>query len=193
MPYLGEVMSDDNPRRPRMTPPGGFPPEPPETNVRMRSETEKALREYLAFWQQDQNEGNTIKNLRSELHDTRLEMGQMQIDLKEVATEQRLVRLRLDRHGRDIRELKRIVYHRGEAGDEVDTDVHQVEDLRRHLAEKEQEIRERRDSVTWWKRKRVDVIIAIGGAIAMLGITALGGVVWYVITHPSPAPSHQEK
>lgn len=205
MSNLGEVMSEDR-KPPRMYPPA-FPPEPPRpTPQRMtpatpaqpfpveplsatqasgphaRNDTERMLREYLQGWKQDQNEGNTIKTLREEVHDARLEMGQMRIDLNELSTEQRLMRLRMDRHGKAIRELRAKVFHNDEH--EVDTDVHQVEDLKRHLQAKEAELRERRDSMTWWKRKKTDMFLAALGAIALLGIGAMGTLIWYIITMP---------
>jgi chromosome segregation ATPase len=180
MPDLGEAMSSDRPKPPRPTTPGAFPIEPPQTDVRARFDTERLLREYLKGWQQDQNEGNTIKQLREEVHDARLEMGQMRIDFTEMSTEQRLMRMRMDRHGKAIRELRAKVFHDEER--EVDTDVHQVEDLKRHLAAREEELKERRDSVTWWKRKKYDLLFAVLGATAALGIGAIGTMIWYILT-----------
>lgn len=183
---------------PRMMLPPTFPKEPP-TEQRPKDRPaplDDMLRRYLEEQEQEKADGNTIANVRLELH-------QMQIIQQEHGAEIQMLKLRADRHGRAIREIKTRLDQSVDAGHgggvgfvEHDTGVHQVEDLKRHLALKEEELkqvqRDRHDSVTWWRRKRTDILIAVAGAVAMLGITTLGGVIWYVITHPSP-PSHQEK
>jgi hypothetical protein len=132
------------------------------------------LRAYLEEHARDREEGNTIANLRLGLH-------QLQLDVNEVAAEQKVMKLRLDRHGKDIRELKQHVYSR--ESDEFDTGVHQVEDLRRHLAEKQSELEERRRDSVWWKRKKAEWVVAALGAIAMAMLTGTGGAIWFFVTH----------
>ncbi len=131
------------------------------------------LRAYLEDVARDKADGNTIANLRIELH-------QLRVDMNELSTEQRLMKLRLDRHGRDIREIKQRI----EWGDEssADTGQHQVEDLRRHLAAKEAELAERKDSGMWWRRKKREWLVAALGALVMLTVGAFGTVTWFFIT-----------
>lgn len=131
------------------------------------------LRAYLDDVARDKADGNTIANLRIELH-------QLRADMNELSTEQRLMKLRLDRHGRDIREIKQRI----EWGDEShsDTGQHQVEDLRRHLAAKEAELSERKDSGMWWRRKKREWLVAALGALVMLTIGGFGTITWFFIT-----------
>jgi hypothetical protein len=204
MSLAGETMSDDQNRpkpprtgsTPKMMLPPTFPKEPStEQRPKDRPALDEMLRNYLEEQAQEKADGNTIANVRLELH-------QVQIVQQEHGAEIQMLKLRADRHGKAIRELKNRVDATIDAGGhsagfiEHDTGVHQVEDLKKHLAAKEEELKEfrqeRRDSVTWWRRKRTDVLIGVAGALAMLGITTVGGIIWYVITHPSP-PTHQEK
>ncbi len=131
------------------------------------------LRAYLEDVARDRADGNTIANLRIELH-------QLRNDMNELSTEQRLMKLRLDRHGRDIREIKQRI----EWGDDGvgDTGQHQVEDLRRHLAAKEAELNERKDSGMWWRRKKREWLVAALGALVMLTIGGFGTITWFFIT-----------
>lgn len=133
---------------------------------------DRKLREFLDEHAEDKANGNTIANLRLEVH-------QIRNDMNELAAEQRVHRLRLDRHGKDIKALKEAVFNRTE---EIDTGVHQVEDLRRHLAEKEAELKERRDSV-WWQRQKVTWAVGILAFVGTSTLLGLGGVIWYLLTH----------
>lgn len=130
------------------------------------------LRDFLERERRDRDEGNTIANLRLELH-------QLQLDTNEIGAQVRVHGIRLDRHGRDIRALKQQVFQRVE--DDIDTGVHQVEDLKRHLAAKEAELRDQRDSV-WWRRKRWEWAAAAVGAVMLLALGAVGTVLWTIIT-----------
>lgn len=131
------------------------------------------LRAYLEDVARDKADGNTIANLRIEIH-------QLRVDMNELSTEQRLMKLRLDRHGRDIREIKQRI----EWGEEscADTGQHQIEDLRRHLAAREAELAERKDSGMWWRRKKREWLVAAAGALVMLTVGAFGTVTWFFIT-----------
>jgi chromosome segregation ATPase len=131
------------------------------------------LRAYLEDAARDKAEGNTIANLRLEVH-------QLRADMNELSTEQRLMKLRIDRHGRDIREIKQRI----EWGDDSigDTGQHQVEDLRRHLAAKEAELSARKDSGMWWRRKKREWLVAAVGAFVMLTLGGFGTITWFFIT-----------
>lgn len=132
------------------------------------------LRAYLEDAARDKAEGNTIANLRLEVH-------QLRADMNELSTEQRLMKLRIDRHGRDIREIKQRIDW-GDGDHLADTGQHQVEDLRRHLAAKEAELQGHKDSGMWWRRKKREWIVAFLGAAAMLVLGAFGTVTWFFIT-----------
>lgn len=133
---------------------------------------DQQLRVFLEETERDRAEGNTIANLRLETH-------QLRTELREVATEQRLMKMRLDRHGRDIRELKTRLEWDGE--EEMDTGQHQVDDLKRHLAVKEAELKDRRDSTIWWKRQKWQWLVGAIGALVMLVVAALGSVIWFLV------------
>jgi uncharacterized protein (UPF0335 family) len=180
-------MSDEHkPKPPRASRPE-FPVELPSrphhesrTQPHESTRLDEQLRRYLEEHERDKSEGNTIGNLRNEVRDVKVELHQTGIDVREVATEQRLMRLRLDRHGREIRALKEKVFHADP--DEMDTGVHQVQDLKNHLAAKELELKERRDS-TWWRRSKIQWAVAAIAATLTMSIGGLGTVLWYVLTH----------
>lgn len=131
---------------------------------------DQLLKEFLETEARDRAEGNTIANLRLEVHQSRL-------DITELGAEVRMHRLRLDRHGKDLRELKAYVYQRE---DDLDTGVHQVADLKRHLEAKESELRERRDSGIWWKQKKREWLVAGLGALVLAGIGGFGTIAWFI-------------
>ncbi len=120
------------------------------------------LRDYLHAWQHDQESGHTLKNLHLELH-------QVKLQLEEAVNENKLLRMRVDRHGR---RLLAIEQHLAIESDEVgNTGQHQVEDLRRMLAKQEKEIEERKEAGRWWTRSTIQWIVA--GAAWIL-VTTLG-------------------
>lgn len=145
-------------------------------------ELDRKLQSFLEETERERAHGHTIANLR-------VEINSLRSDVQEVATEQRLQKLRLDRHGRDIRAIKQ---HLEWSDEEMDTGQHQVVDLKRALAEKEAEIKARRDSGIWWKRQKWQWLIAALGAIALVGITTTLGVLGFFIARqlqqPPPPP-----
>lgn len=144
-------------------------------------ELDRKLQSFLEETERERAHGHTIANLR-------VEINSLRSDVQEVATEQRLQKLRLDRHGRDIRAIKQ---HLEWNDEEMDTGQHQVVDLKRALAEKEAEIKARRDSGIWWKRQKWQWLIAALGAIALVGITTTLGVLGFFIARQlqqSPPP-----
>ena len=169
----------DFPKKPAL------PPIPrPGSNPDFGQEHDRAwlnakLRAYLEEHEQDKIDGNTIANLRLEVHHIRMTQD-------EQGNEIQALKLRADRHGKAIREIKTRMDRQADQGPiggfEYDTGVHQLEDLKKHLAKKEEELKERRDSV-WWRRTKVTwVATGIGFTIA----SALGGVgtiLWYLLTH----------
>lgn len=126
------------------------------------------LRSYLADQERDKAEGNTIANLRIELHSVRA-------DMHEIKTEQRLMKLRQDRHGRLIREIQERININD--GAEMDTGQHQIEDLRRHLELKDEE---RRNSSIWWRQKKREWAVAAIGAMAVLFLGGMGTLAWWM-------------
>lgn len=173
-------MSGDEPRpRPARISRPEFTAEEVHSQAK-RTTLDEQLWRYLQEVERDRAEGNTIRNLRNEISDVRLEVHQAGNELREVMTEQRLMRLRLDRHGKDIRDLKAKIYH--SEGEELDTGAHQVEDLKRHLREKQAELKDRRDSV-WWRRQKIQWAAAIAGVAATTALGGIGTVLWYVLTH----------
>lgn len=133
---------------------------------------DKLLRDFLEADARDRADGNTIANLRLEQH-------QLRNDMQEVVQEQRLMKLRLDRHGRDIREIKQRLDF---GNDDFDTGVHQVEDLKRHLAAKEAELRERRDSGIWWRRQKWQWAMAAVGAVAAGIVGGTATIAWHFLS-----------
>jgi chromosome segregation ATPase len=136
------------------------------------------LAEFLAACARDRDDGHTIANLRIEMHALRS-------DVNEVSARVHAHELRLDRHGREIRALKQRVDGQH---DDTDTGVHQVEDLRRYMAERElaakqAELTDRRRDSLWWKRKKVDWLAAIVGGAAVLTLGAIGTVAWFFVSH----------
>ncbi len=128
------------------------------------------LRAYLTAWQEDQSSGNTIANLRIEIH-------QLKIDVEELTTQNTMLRLRVDRHGREIRFIKQ---HLAIAGEDEDTGQHQVEDLRRALAAREKELEKHEDDNLWWKRKTIGWFVAVAAWV----ITSIVAVAAWAMTHP---------
>lgn len=145
-------------------------------------ELDRKLQSFLEETERERRHGHTIANLR-------MEINSLRSDVQEVATEQRLQKLRLDRHGRDIHAIKRhLEWH----DDDMDTGQHQVADLQRALQQKENELKERRDSGIWWKRQKWQWLVAALGAIALVGITTTLGVLGFFIARqlqqPPPPP-----
>lgn len=135
------------------------------------NELDARLRSYLLDVERDKHEGNTIANLRIELHSVRA-------DMHEIKTEQRLMKLRQDRHGRMIRELQERVNLND--GAEMDTGQHQIEDLRRHLEVKEAELSQHRNSSIWWRQKKREWLATALGAFAALLLGAFGTFIWWI-------------
>lgn len=136
-------------------------------------ELDAKLRDYLLEQERDRAEGNTIANLRIEVH-------QVRSDMHEIKTEQRLMKLRQDRHGRLIREIQERINITD--GAEMDTGQHQIEDLKRHLAIKEEEIKDHRNSSIWWRQKKREWAVAAVGALLMLTLGAVGTFMWWMFT-----------
>lgn len=134
------------------------------------------LRDFLASFEHDRREGNTIANLRIEVHQVRMLQ-------EEHGHKIAMLEMRQDRHGQALRELRKRLDSAHDIGVEHDTGVHQVEDLRRHLAAKEDQLKERRDSVMWWRRKKREWLVAALGAAVMLSLGGFGTVVWFFVTH----------
>lgn len=128
--------------------------------------TEFLLREFLESFERDQQQGHTLANVRLEMHALRM-------DFQELTTQQQLMKLRLDRHGRDISAIKR---HIALESDDMDTGQHQIEDLKRALHDQEQQ---QRDSMIWWKRQRWQWVAAALGALALIILNTL---VTYLMT-----------
>ena len=181
-------MSDERPRPPRASRPDSHP------------ELDEQLRSYLGEVQRERAEGFTLQALTRQVHelqsqvtegvseigDLKLEVTELKLEVHEqnrqigeIAFEQKAMRLRMDRHGKDIRELKRMVFH---SDDDMDTGSHQVEDLRKHLAAKETELKEQRDSV-WWRRQKVQWFGAALGTATMAIVGGAATVIWYLLTH----------
>lgn len=116
------------------------------------------LREFLGSWKNDQEKGLTVANLL-------LEIRQLKIEVEEWINENKLLRMRVERHGQRIHALEKHLA----IGDSVeDTGQHQVEDLKRLLAERERQLEERKEEGRWWRRTSVKWIVA--------------GVAWIVTT-----------
>lgn len=146
---------------------------------------DKQLKEYLDNAQREREGGYTLEGLYREVADFKCVQNERNRQFDELAAEHKALRLRVDRHGRDIRDLKAHVYNRD--AEEFDTGVHQVDDLKRHLAAREAELAETRkakaDEESWWKRKKVEwTAAAIGGAVA-LSVGGVGTVAWYLLIH----------
>lgn len=166
-------MSDDRPKPPR---PGSDP------NL-ARTVLDAQLRQYLADAERDKAEGNTIAQLRLEVQDARAEQHDTNARLDEVATEQKLMRMRMDRHGKSIREIRKKVFHTDpDEIEEIDTGSHQIKDLKEYLAKHEGEQKERRDSI-WWRRKRWEWVMAAAGFVAANLVLGAVALIWYLLTH----------
>jgi len=143
----------------------------------MNQNLDTQLSAYLTAWQEDQSSGNTIANLRIELH-------QVKLNVEELTTQNTLLRMRLDRHGQEIRMIKQ---HLALSGEGEDTGQHQVEDLKRALANQEKELEKHEEAGRWWKRKAVGWVVAAAAWI----ITSIVAVAAWAVTHPSPPPSRE--
>lgn len=181
-------MSENKPKPARGSNPELQPHRPPqftEERPAYRERLDDQLMEYLAAQQEERAAGNTVGNLRNDVLNVKMELHAIRNETGETNAELKLVRLRLDRHGRDIRDLKATVYHKDP--DEMDTGSYQVADLRKHLAEKEAELKERRDEqkseTVWWKRQKIQWAAAALGACAALSVGSLGTVLWFLLTH----------
>ncbi len=115
------------------------------------------LREFLSTWKIDQEAGNTIANLVREIEGLRLEIHEVRAIAADLEREKRLLTLRVDRHDRRLVEIER---RRATHTDETDTGQHQIEDLKRLLAEREREIVERKEEGRWWRRSGIQWIVA---------------------------------
>ncbi|RPH58001.1 MAG: hypothetical protein EHM89_13145 [Acidobacteria bacterium] len=107
-----------------------------------------------------------------------MEMHERGRQLDELAAEQKLMRLRQDRHGKAIRDLKAKVFH---TDPDEDTGVHQLKDLREYVEKQEAENKDRRDSV-WWRRKRWEWVMAAGGFVLANLVLGTAGLIWYLLT-----------
>jgi len=129
---------------------------------------------YLVDYERDQKDGNTIANIRIEMHSLRQ-------DVHTLAARVTNLELRAERHGKSIRKLESEKNDKNSNDDELNnTDRFQVEALRRHLKDKEKELEEHRASKLWWKYKTRD--LAIGAVVGLVGIViaAIGTFIWWI-------------
>lgn len=132
-----------------------------------------ALREFLDTSRKERADGNTIANLL-------LEVRQVRITLEEVEADQKVLSHRVDRHGREIRMLKK---HVALESEELDTGQHDVEALKRELATREKQIARHEDEGLWWRRKTIGWIVA---AAAWALTAVIGFAAYSAVSHERP-------
>jgi hypothetical protein len=95
------------------------------------------------------------------------------VQLGELASRQDVAEQRLDRHGREIRGLKKLADFDGEA----DTGAHQLEAIQREVdrqrAEHDAERKAKQEEVVWWKRQMVVWIVAAVGFVVIQVVTVV--------------------
>lgn len=152
---------------------------------RSSPDLDNQLKKYLDEVQRERASGYTIEGLYRDFNDFKLEQNERNRQIDELESEHRALRIRVDRHGRDIRDIKAHIWQRDPV--EFDTGVHQVEDLRRHLALKEAELSEGKKKVeedrTWWQRKKVEWLAAVIGASVAIVLGGAGTIIWYLLIH----------
>lgn len=136
------------------------------------------LREYLDEKRIERDRGYTLANLQLTLNQFGIRLTSIEGEIGALKANQFAMSSRQDRHGRDIRAMKKQLSF---ADAEVDTGVHQLEDVRRALAErKEKEEREearRHESMIWWKRNRWAAVIGIVCSVIAASVTACSGYI----------------
>lgn len=135
------------------------------------------LRDYLREQQENAAEGYTLPNLFLRFNE--YERKQRDHDTRLVGHG-----LRLDRHGQDLRGIKRALRDQNIYDDglgDVDTGQFRVEELLKAAAEQksrnEAEDRARKESVIWWKRNLVSWTVAAIGAVTLAVITGCGAYI----------------
>src|SRR5262245_28077553 len=109
------------------------------------------LKAFLDEKDQEKSEGYTLANIL-------LEVKQLSVTQDEMHQELRLLKTRVDRHGRNIAQIKQHIEIEPDSG--FDSGLHQVEDLKREIARKDAELKDRRDNSLWWQRSAVKWIVA---------------------------------
>lgn len=146
------------------------------------------LREYLHEQQQNSADGFTLPNLFLRFNEMERKQREDRATLVQHG-------LRLDRHGQDIRGIKRALREQNIYDDglgDVDTGQFRVEELLRAAAEQkarnEAEDRARKDSVIWWKRSLISWIVAGFGALVLAVLSGCGA---YFLTTLQKGPKEK--
>ncbi len=144
----------------------------PELDDRLKSFLDDAHREKTA--------GFTLANLALKVEGLSAHLAVVLPTLDALkATDKRLEGLigthdtRLDRHGREIKSLKKQLEYEGEP----DTGSYELASIQREVekqrAERDAERRANQDEVVWWKRQIVSWIVGAIGVIALQILAAL--------------------
>ena len=127
------------------------------------------LKAFLDDKEQEKANDYTLPNLF-------LAVNQIANNINEVSQEVRLLKQRVDRHGRNIAQIKQHIELEPDSG--FDSGLHLVEDLKREIAKKDAELKEQHEDHLWWKRSAVKWIVAGIAWIATTFAAALISSMW---------------
>lgn len=133
-----------------------MPPSDPRIDLRLKA--------FLDDKDEEKANGYTVANLF-------LEIKQVSIVVDEMNSELRLLKSRVDRHGRNIAAIKQQIDMDSDSS--MDSGLHVVEDLKKQLAKKEEEHQ-------WWRRSAVKWIV---GGIAWIATTIAATLVSSIWSH----------
>jgi hypothetical protein len=129
------------------------------------------LKEFLDDKDNEKQNGYTLPNLF-------LQVQQVSSNQEETNNEIRLLKSRVDRHGRNIAQIKMHIDMQPDSA--LDSGLHNVEELKRELARKELEIKERQENSIWWQRSAIKWII---GGVAWIATTIAAALISSIMGH----------
>ncbi len=162
-------------------------------------ELDAQLRAFLEHNSRDQRNGNTIANVRSEMHQLQVSFRGMNGRVSSLETNLEEVNSRLDNHGASIVVLKRHARKNGadDDRDELDTGNYDLESIRREVerarARESLRVRAETENVVWWKRS---IIMWVVGSLGVIAVTLFTALVTLAIAnatapqHAAPATAH---
>jgi len=145
------------------------------------------LREFLEAEHESRSRGHTAANIMLAISSMRQEHRELAARYESTALRHEL---RLDRHGQRLKKLENRLDF---AQDEMDTGTHQIADLQRALADKQNEINERKADSIWWRRQKWQWLVAALGALALVGITTTLGVLGFFIARSLSVAAPQQQ
>ena len=137
---------------------------------------DEQLRQFLRSTTNDRREGNTLANVRAELHQIQLVQRGLSGRVAGHDAELEEVHNRLDHHGAALVVVKRRL-RSGEHDEEMDTGRYDLGAIRREVeaarARESKRVQAETDQIVWWKRSIIMWVVGGLGAVSLALMVAL--------------------